>query len=76
MTKVDLRYDLARPLGDGDLGAIARVHAVYGIHRVILEQPSLGAVRVEYDASRLSERAVEAALVRCGIPIVRHSPAV
>ncbi|MCC6393839.1 MAG: hypothetical protein IT167_24790 [Bryobacterales bacterium] len=73
MTKVDLQYDLVRPLGDGDLDAIARVHAVYGIHRVVPKQPSLDAVKVEYDASRLSERAVEAALVRCGIPIVRHA---
>jgi len=72
MTKVDLQYDLVRPLGDRDLDAIARVHGVYGIHRVVLKQPSLDAVSVEYDASRLSERAVEAALVRCGIPIVRR----
>lgn len=72
MTKVDLHYDLVRPLGDGDLDAIARVHGVYGIQRVILKQPSLDAVDVEYDASRMSANDVENALVRGGIPIVRH----
>jgi copper chaperone CopZ len=72
MTKVDLEYDLLRPLGDSDLDAIARVHGVYGIHRVKLRQPSLDAITVEYDASRLSEEDVERALLKAGIPIVRQ----
>ncbi|MBI4910530.1 MAG: hypothetical protein HY820_43355 [Acidobacteria bacterium] len=72
MTKVDLHFDLTRPLGDGDLDAIARVHSVYGIQRVILKQPSLDAVEVEYDATRMSPNDVLAALVRCGIPVARQ----
>ncbi|HUQ92322.1 MAG TPA: hypothetical protein VM120_11630 [Bryobacteraceae bacterium] len=71
MTKVDLHYDLVRPLGDEDAEAIARVHGVYGILRVTLKQPGLDAVDVEYDASRLMEADVEAALVRNRIPIQR-----
>ena len=72
MTKVDLDFDLARPMGDADLDAIARVHGVYGIQKVALKQPGLDGITVEYDASRLSPRDVEAALVRTGIPIVRR----
>jgi len=71
MTKVDLHFDLARPMGDDDLDAIARVHGVYGIQKVTLRQPGLDGITVEYDASRLMPRDVEAALVRTGIPIVR-----
>ena len=71
MTKIDLQFPLVRPLGDGDLDAIARVHGVYGIQRVKLKMPTLDEVTVEYDASRLSERDVESALVQAGIPIVR-----
>lgn len=72
MTKVDLEYQLLRPLGDTDLNAIARVHGVYGIQRVRLRQPALDAITVEYDASRMMEDDVESALLRAGIPIVRH----
>ncbi|MBL8230152.1 MAG: hypothetical protein JNL98_16810 [Bryobacterales bacterium] len=72
MTKVQLHYDLVRPLGDQDLDAIARVHGVYGIVRVMLKQPELNSVTVEYDASRMMVDDVEAALVRSGVPIARQ----
>lgn len=71
MTKVQLHYDLTHSLGDDDLTSIARVHSVYGIVRVQLKQPSLDAITVDFDASRLMVGDVEAALVRSGIPIVR-----
>lgn len=72
MTKVDLEYELLRPLSDEDLDAIARVHGVYGLQRVRLRQPSLDAITVEYDASRMMEDDVERALLRAGIPIRRR----
>ena len=72
MTKVDLHFDLVHPLVDDDAEAIARVHGVYGFQRVKLEMPSMQALTVEYDASRLTERDVEAALVQAGIPVVRR----
>jgi hypothetical protein len=71
MTKVDLHFDLVRPLVDDDADAIARVHGVYGFQRVKLAMPSMNAVTVEYDASRLTVKDVESALVQAGIPIVR-----
>jgi hypothetical protein len=70
MTKVQLHYDLLRPLSDGDLDAVARAHGVYGIMRVRIA-PALDKVTVDYDASRLTEDDVEAALARLGIPIRR-----
>lgn len=71
MTKVQLSYNLVRPLGEGDLDSIARIHGVLGIVRVILKQPAMDAVTVEYDASRMMVSDVEAALVRNGVPIRR-----
>ena len=71
MTKLQLHYPLVRPLADADAGAIAGVHSWYGIMRV-LPAPSGDQVTVEYDASRLSEKDVEAVLHRFGIPIQRQ----
>jgi hypothetical protein len=75
MTKIDLHFDLVRPLGDDDVDVIARVHGVYGFQRVKLAMPSMNAITVEYDASRLTEKDVEAALLLAGIPIVRRQAA-
>ena len=70
MTKVQLEYDLVRPLTDQDAGSRRRRHSWYGIQRVQLA-PSLDRLLVEYDASRLSEKDVEAVLQRFGLPIQR-----
>ncbi len=70
MTKVLLEYDLVRPLTDDDAKAVADVHSWYGMLRVRPDS-SLKKMSVEYDASRLSEKDVEAVLVRFGIPIQR-----
>ena len=68
MTKVTLHYDLARPLKDADLETISGVHSTYGIVRV-QPTPSLDKITVDYDASRLTQKDVEAELLRHGIPI-------
>ena len=70
MTKVQLEYDLVRRLESGDEKAIDDVHSWYGILRV-KPLPSLDKVTVEFDASRLTEKDVEATLHRFGIPIQR-----
>jgi hypothetical protein len=70
MTKVQLEYDLLRPLTDADASGLADVHSWYGIQRVQLA-PSLDKLLVEYDASRLSEKDVEAVLHRFRLPIKR-----
>ncbi len=71
MTKIQLDYDLERPLSDDDARGVANAHSWYGVQRVQLA-PSLDKFRVEYDASRLSEKDVEAVLVRFGLPIKRR----
>jgi hypothetical protein len=68
MTKVTLHYDLARPLTEEDYENIASVHRVYGMVRVQLA-PALDKITVDYDASRLMKKDVEATLARYGIPI-------
>ena len=70
MTKVQLQYDLVRPLTDDDAPAVADVHSWYGMLRVQVA-PSLDRLQVEYDASRLTEKDVEAVLQRFGLPIQR-----
>jgi hypothetical protein len=68
MTKVTLNYDLTRPLGDRDFDNIAQVHATYGMARVQVA-PSLDKIIVDYDASRLMKKDVEAVLAKHEIPI-------
>jgi hypothetical protein len=68
MTKVTLYYDLARPLSEEDMEAIADCHSTYGIVRVQLA-PTLNKLTVDYDASRLMKRDVEAVLLRHDLPI-------
>jgi len=70
MTKVQLEYDLVRPLTEDDASGVADAHSWYGILRVQVG-PSLDKLAVEYDASRLSEKEVEAVLHRFRLPIKR-----
>ena len=74
MTKLELQYELERPLSDDDAVAVADIHSVYGFMRVTLAS-SMDRIAVDYDASRLSERDVESWLIRYRIPIKREPPA-
>ncbi len=67
MASTEIRFRLLEPLDQAALERLARLHSVYGIHRV---RPSedLEEVTVDYDASRLSADEVEALLHRFGIP--------
>jgi len=68
MTKVTLHYELTRPLNDEDCEQIAPLNSTYGIARVQVA-PSLDKITVDYDASRLVRKDVEAVLTRHGVPI-------
>ncbi len=68
MTKVTLHYDLQRPLAGEDLDNIANIHGTYGIVRVQVA-PSLDKLIVDYDASRMMKKDVEATLHRFGLPV-------
>ena len=54
------------------LAHISNASAIYGIQKLKVE-PSLDALMVEYDASRLRPAEVEAALAGAGIPVERAS---
>ena len=68
MTKVQLHYELLRPLDDALLKCISDAHGIYGFQRIEVA-PSLDKIFVEYDASRLSRAGVEAKLHGVGIPV-------
>jgi hypothetical protein len=70
MTKVQIRFQLPKPLDEVLMARIADVHALYGLYHVKLE-PSMDAITVEYDATRLRPAEVEAALAGAGIPVMR-----
>lgn len=70
MTKVQLAYNLVRPLTDADSAAISNVTSWYGMKKVSVA-PSLDNITVDFDASRLTPLDVESVLVRFGVPIVR-----
>ena len=72
MTKVQVHYELMHPLDDAAAEGVANVHSYYGIMRVYVA-PALDRITVDFDASRLAERDVEAALIRAGVPIKRQA---
>jgi hypothetical protein len=61
---------LLRALQDQDAEAVANAQSVYGIERVRLA-PALDHITVDYDASRLTAKDVEALLIRLGVPLKR-----
>jgi len=70
MTKIQVRFRLQRPLDDAMLSRISDAHAKYGIQRIDVD-PSLDALTVDYDATRLRPAEVESVLAGAGIPVVR-----
>ena len=70
MTKVEIHYELTKPVDETLMHRIGGAHAKYGMQHVWLE-PSLKELTVCYDASRLTLAQVDAALHRAGIPAVR-----
>jgi hypothetical protein len=70
MTKVQVRFQLQKPLDDALLSRISDAHAIYGIQKIQVE-PSLDALTVDYDATRLRPAEVESALAGAGIPVIR-----
>ena len=70
MTKVQLPFALDAPLDEAVMNRIADIYEVYGILRIGIE-PGGQKLTVEYDATRLSPKDVEAVLARAGVPLVR-----
>jgi hypothetical protein len=70
MTKVQVRFALARKLEPRELRRAAEAHSIYGMARVVPAE-ALDELVVDYDASRLSPAEVEAALRGLGLPVRR-----
>ena len=68
MTKLQIHFRLQKPLDDAMLRSISDAHALYGIQKVKIA-PSLDALTVEYDATRLRPAEVGQAFASVGIPV-------
>jgi len=66
VTPVETTFYYGRPPGEPEVRALHEVREVYGIRRVQADDRSR-AIRVEYDASRLTENDVAALLREAGI---------
>ena len=69
MTQLDVLYRYDVPPTESATLAMAKVREVYGVRRMELDEPKK-TVRVEYDASRLTEPVIHQLLRRAGLDIV------
>jgi hypothetical protein len=72
MTRVELQYELTKPLGDADYERLSRLLSVYGVMSYKLRQ-DLSGMMVEYDATRLNPDGVDRVLHSNGLPVKRIS---
>lgn len=70
MTRVELQYELTKPLVDTDYERLSRLLSVYGVMGYKLRQ-DLSGMTVEYDATRLDPDGVDRVLYRNGLPVKR-----
>jgi hypothetical protein len=68
VTKVQIHLRLQKPLDDASLSHLAAANAIYGIQKLKLA-PTLDALDVEYDATRLKTVDVVNALSAAGVPV-------
>jgi hypothetical protein len=71
MTFLNTRYRLMKGLTPRELERLSRLSTVYGIRGLYLEDDDL---IVEYDASRLHEAEVRAAIRRVGVNVQTEKP--
>jgi hypothetical protein len=73
MTQLDVLYRYGVPPTEPAVLAMARVREVYGVRRMEVDEANK-TVRVEYDASRLTEPVIHQLLRRAGLDIVETMP--
>ena len=71
MTQLDVMYRFGAVPGETAMMALARVRDVYGIRRMEFNQAEK-TVRIEYDATRLTEPIVHQLLRRSGLDVVER----
>jgi hypothetical protein len=73
MTQLDVLYRYGVSPTESATLAMAKVREVYGVRRMELDETNK-TVRVEYDASRLTEPVIHQLLRRAGLDIVERMP--
>ncbi len=68
MTALDVVFRYGSPPGESEMRALNNMREVYGIRRILLDEKQQ-TIRVEYDASRLTEGIVAGLLRRAGIDV-------
>lgn len=68
MTPIDIAYHYGRAPGAREMQAISKLTEVYGVRKIGFEEAS-STVRVEFDASRLSEDNIAALLKNTGLDL-------
>lgn len=71
MTQLDVLYRYDAPPTEPAMMALGRIREVYGIRALTFDE-SARTVRVEYDATRLTEPIVHGLLRRSGLDIVER----
>jgi hypothetical protein len=71
MTQLDVMYRYGAAPSEAAMMALGRVREVYGIRRTEFDEANK-TVRVEYDATRLTEAIVHQLLRRSGLEIVER----
>ena len=68
MTQLDVAFRYGTPPGENELRALTYAREVYGVRKIEFDEAQQ-TVRVEFDASRLSEETVAAILRRTGLDL-------
>jgi hypothetical protein len=68
MTQLDVAYRYGAAPGEAEMRALDSVRDVYGVRRITFEEKGK-VVRVEFDASRLTEPVIAGLLRRAGIDL-------
>jgi TolB-like protein len=71
MTQLDVMYRYGTPPTEAATMALGRVREVYGIRRVHFNEADK-TVRLEYDATRLTEPVIHQLLRRSGLDVVER----
>jgi hypothetical protein len=71
MTQLDVMYRYGAAPSEASMMALGRVREVYGVRRVTFDEAAK-TVRVEYDATRLTEPVIHQLLRRSGLDMVER----
>jgi hypothetical protein len=73
MTQLDVLYRYGVPPTEASVVAMAKMREVYGVRHLALDEAKT-TIRVEFDATRLTEPVIYELLRRAGLDIVETMP--